>query len=219
MTMTPASSKTTALKTWGLSLHWAVAALAAAFALLAAPSAKADPAAEAYVQKLADEVFTILNADATDAEKRQGLRNFIDRNVDTRRIGRFTLGPYARQISRETFNEFATLFKQYATAVYEAQLENYSGERLVVFDSLDRSARDVIVRSRIAGNPDYNDLVVNWRVLRVDSGFAIVDVGAQDIWLSVEQRSQFTSIVANNGGGERGVRALINELKAQLTRS
>ena len=41
------------------------------------------------------------------------------------------------------------------------------------------------------------------------------DAGADNIWLGIEQRSQFESIIANNGGGVAGIDALIAELKAK----
>ena len=44
----------------------------------------------------------------------------------------------------------------------------------------------------------------------------VVDAGADNIWLAIEQRSQFTSIIANNGGGAKGIDALLEQLREQV---
>ena len=45
---------------------------------------------------------------------------------------------------------------------------------------------------------------------------SIFDAGANEIWLAIEQQEQFTSIIANNGGGVKGIDALIEDMKARL---
>jgi phospholipid transport system substrate-binding protein len=57
---------------------------------------------------------------------------------------------------------------------------------------------------------------VHWRVYRHRDGhLTIVDVGADNIWLAIEQLEQFTSVIANNGGPPAGIDALIADLKEQ----
>lgn len=181
--------------------------------------ANADDAAERYVQIILDEAEPALAA-ATQEERLAGIAALVDTHVDMRRTAMFTLGQYARRITNAQKDAFLPLFREYATLVYQDALSEYSGQALVVTGSVDRSARDIIVISKVKGaepGDRFADLVVQWRVYRNRDGvMKIVDAGAADIWLAIEQRSQFTSIIANNGGGEQGMDALLRELRNRV---
>lgn len=197
-----------------------LAALAAMIgALFATAPAAADEAAEAYVQAILDEADPVLKA-SDEAERLAGIEALVDKYVDMRRIGMFTLGQYARQITDEQKEEYLPLFKEYATLIYRDSLTNYSGQTLRVAGSIDRSARDIIVSCNVVDaqpGDQFADITVYWRVYRSREGdMTIVDAGADNIWLAIEQRSQFTSIIANNGGGTAGIDALIAEIRDQV---
>ncbi len=197
----------------------AALALAAAAALAAATGARADDAAERHVQGILDEAAPALDAPSREAML-DGIAALVDKHVDLRRVGRFTLGQYARQMTEAQAEVFYPLFTEYATLVYQQTLADYSGQRLEVTGSIDRSARDIIVNSKIVDarpGDQFADLVVHWRVYRSrDGDMTVVDAGANNVWLAIEQRSQFTSVIANNGGGAKGVDALIEQLKTQV---
>lgn len=191
----------------------------AAIAATSLASARADEAAETFVRGILNEANPVFKATSKEA-RFDGIASLVDKYVDMRRVGLFVLGQYARQITDAQKEEYFPLFKKYATLVYQDALENYSGERLEVVDSVDRSEKDIIVNCRIAGakaGDDYADLIVHWRVYRDASGkMTIFDSGADQVWLAIEQQSQFKSVIANNGGGAAGIDALIADLKKRL---
>lgn len=195
-------------------------ALGAGMALGAATSAAlADDAAESFVAQILSEAEPILSA-PTEAELFDGIGALVDKYVDMRRVGRFTLGQYARQMTDEQAADYYPLFKTYATQIYQQSLANYSGEKLEVSGSVDRSERDIIVNSDIvtaAAGSAAADMIVHWRVYRdSDGNMTVVDAGANNVWLAIEQRSQFTSVIANNGGGAQGIDALIADIREQV---
>ncbi len=193
--------------------------VAALFAMFALAPAYADEAAEAFVQAVLDEAEPAFNLTDEDA-RLEAITALVDKYVDMRKVGFFTLGQYARRMSDEQKAAYFPLFRKYATLIYRDALSEYSGERLVVTNSIDRSERDIIVNSEVAGaqpGQQFANLVVHWRVYRSrDGAMSVVDAGANDIWLAIEQRSQFTSIIANNGGGAAGIDALIAQLRKQV---
>ncbi len=197
-----------------MKIFASIAAAAAAFGILA--SAAADDAAETFVQAILDEAEPHLAAQ-TESERFAGIATLVDQYVDMRRVSRFVLGKYARKLTDEQKQAYDPLFEKYATQVYQNVLSQYAGERLRVTGSVDRSERDIIVNSKIvnpAPGSDLRDVVVHWRVYRNRDGeLSIVDAGADNIWLALEQRSTFDSIIANNGGPPAGVDALIADLK------
>ena len=190
-----------------------------ALAAIAVQPAYADDAAEAFVQGILDEAEPILSEPNSDAFY-SGIENLVTQYVDMRRIGLFVLGQYARQMTDAQKEEYFPLFQRYATLIYRNTLSDYGGQRIVVTGSIDRSERDIIVNSKLA-NPEPGDAfanaVIHWRVYRDrDGNMSVVDAGADNVWLAIEQRSQFTSLIANNGGGEAGINALIAEIRKRV---
>ena len=177
--------------------------------------AAADDEAELFVQGILDQAEPHLAA-PTEKERFAGIAELVEQYVDMRRVSRFVLGQYARKLSDDQKAAYDPLFRQYATQVYQNVLSEYAGETLKVTGSVDRSERDIIVNSKIA-NPspgsNFADIVVHWRVYRNRDGeLAVVDAGADNVWLALEQRSTFTSVIANNGGPPAGIDALIADL-------
>lgn len=194
-----------------------IAAAIAGAAVLFGGAAYADKPAEAYMQKTLDEAFEILTVDGqTDASRNTRIYDFIDQHVDARRVALFALGLYRRQASDTQLAEYNCLFADYVNTIYKKQLDQYSGERLTVTGSIDRRANDIIVFSEVTDAPpssQFAGLVVNWRLYKNSAGkYAIVDVGADDIWLAIEQRGQFASVIADAGAGQRGVDELLKRL-------
>lgn len=196
------------------------ASLAGAAALaFAAQPAFADDAAETYVQGILDEAAPILSG-ADHDQMLDGIESLVDKYVDMRRIGRFVLGQYARQMTEAQEAAYFPLFERYAKMIYRNTLTDYAGERIAVTGSIDRSERDIIVNSKLV-NPEPGsaaaNAVIHWRVYRDrDGNMTVVDAGADNVWLAIEQRSQFGSIISNNGGGEKGIDALIAEIKTRV---
>lgn len=194
-----------------------IAAIVAA-AAISAP-AYADEAAEQFVAKILVDANAVFSAPDVPT-RNAGIEKLVDQYVDMNRVARFALGQYVRQASDEQMAVYLPLFRKYATSVYQSTLDPYSGEALEVIDSVDRSARDFIVNSKVVGakpGSQYADLVVHWRVYRsADGKQSVIDAGASGVWLAIEQQSTFKSVIANNGGGAAGIDALIADLKAKV---
>ena len=201
------------------AFHFAAAFASASMLALASQPAAADQASEAYMQSILDEAEPLLALGDHDAML-DGIEKLVGEYVDMRRIGRFVLGQYARQMTDEQAEQYFPLFTRYATLIYRNTLSDYAGERLTVTGSVDRSERDIIINSKLA-NPEpgsaYANTVIHWRIYRSRDGeLSVVDAGADNVWLAIEQRSQFASIISNNGGGVKGIDALIAEIRDRV---
>ncbi len=196
-----------------------VLAIALCAASAFAAPASADEAAEAFVQNVLNEAEPILELE-DQAALFDGIESLVDKYVNMRRVGFFVLGQYARQMTDAQKEEYFPLFEEYATRIYQNTMSNYSGQKLVVTGSNDRSERDIIVNSRVAdpGAGDaMADTIFHWRIYRNSDGeMSVFDAGANGVWLAIEQQSQFKSVIANNGGGEAGIQVLIDQLREQV---
>jgi len=65
---------------------------------------------------------------------------------------------------------------------------------------------------RDGGSP----ISVNWRVVNDQGTYKILDVNIVGAWMSIEQQSQFASIINRNGGKPESI---ITHLQQQLAKS
>lgn len=196
---------------------------AAAFVLFAAAApARAEmqkitshdvPAAESYVQNLANEVMAVLNSGQSEQAKEQRIRQMIDADLDAEAIAKYTLGSLWRQATPAEFEQFVGLLRDYASSFYEGQLNKYAGARLTVTGSAASGAKAVVVGSTIDKLKDNEPIQIDWLVVRSAGGFKLLDFRFEGIWLAKSWGDQFASIVSQNGGR---FQALNDHLKQQL---
>ncbi len=86
----------------------------------------------------------------------------------------------------------AGLFVKYA--------KEFAGNRIEVTGSKARSASDVIVSSKVPFANGKAPLDVQWRLLKSGGGYKIFDVRVLGIWLAIQQRSEFVSVIKRNNG-------------------
>lgn len=173
-----------------------------------------DASAESFVATQSQRALAILNNRALPpAAKASQFRGFVNQAVDVPRVTTFVLGKYARTATPAQRTQFAQVFREYASNVYENRLDEYRGERFTVTGSTVARPGDVVVNSTISGGQLRSPEVVRWRLYRAGSSWRVVDVQVRGVWLAVTQQSDFTSTIDNAGGR---VDVLINQLRRQV---
>jgi phospholipid transport system substrate-binding protein len=196
----------------------AMAAFTIVLATLASPKAMAAAAnpAEAFVQQNIDRGYDILNNKSLSTQQRRNqFRDFMLSLTDTRRIGMFTLGQYARGASKADTDAFVAAFSDYAIAVYESRLSKYSGQSLKVTGSIQRAPDDVVVNADVVNPeaPNAQPIHAAFRVRKNAEGRSIVtDIQIEGVWLALSERSDFTGFLQQHGGS---IRALTENLHVQ----
>ncbi len=191
--------------------------------LFAAPMALVRPAAAANVAEafVADNIHKGLevlnNKKLSTVQRRDQFETFLLGLVDVRRIGLFTLGQYRRGAPPEDLDAFIAAFRNYAVAAYQSYFARYSGQTLTVTGSTERSPTDFIVATQLVDpNSSQPPLEVDFRV-RTDTGKPVlVDVSVSGIWLSLEERDQFTAFLGQNGGNIRTLITHLSDLAVNL---
>lgn len=189
-------------------------ALIGAFTLtFAAAQAQDASEAEAFVERNAQEVITLLQSyddgETDRATVQAELRAKVDELADVDRISEFVLGRYRRGADAAEIAAFKEVFREYAISVYERELGNYAGQDLTVRGSVARRDDDIIVQTTVNGGDDAYD--VNWRVLSSEGGLKVVDVEVMGVWLAQNQREQITSIIGNAGGNISAATDVLSE--------
>ena len=143
--------------------------VAASLALSVSLPAFADQASEDYVRENANHALSMLNDPELDSlERREAFQGLMNQFTDLERVSRFVIGRYARVFNDQEFDAYYDAYARYALATYEAELDKYRGEEIVVTGSTDRNDRDSIVET-VVRRPT-GDLPVRWRVLSTDDG-------------------------------------------------
>ena len=81
--------------------------------------------AKAFVTELADEAITILRTQSARTDREDGFRKLLDERANMRRIARFTLGTFARKISKEDFEVYQGLLNELIIKVYANRLGEF----------------------------------------------------------------------------------------------
>lgn len=170
-----------------------------AAAFVSVTPAYADADAERFAQGLIDRGVGILRNTA-DPQRRAKFRDFILQYADARKTALFTLGNYRRGAPDADVEAFVLAFTNYATAVYEARLDQYKGQTLKVTGSIDNKPGDITVNMVVVDPAAREPLRVAFRLLGGNGAYKFVDVQVVGIWLSIEQKEQFSGFLSKNGG-------------------
>lgn len=204
------------LRTVAPFLHQPMLVLAVLVILLPGLSHAATSAAEAraFIVTLADEAIAALTPpDISREERERRCRELLRANFAVETIGQFVLGRHWRAATPDERNEFMSLFEQFVVGTYADRFSRYTGQKLDVYDATtEPETGDVFVKSQIeraGGAP----VQVGWRVRQMPDGLKIVDVSIEGVSMGVTQRSDFASVIRNNGGTLAG---LIDEMRKRV---
>jgi len=185
---------------------------------LLAPSlgtvARAATPAESFVSDNIQKGLQILGN--RGPQRASQFESFLDTLTDINRIGRFTLGNARRTASPADIAAFDAAFKNYAVAVYQSRLSTYSGQTLKVTGSTQNAPGDFTVMTvTVDPRADKNQqpLTVGFRVVTEQGRMVVIDVSVAGVWLSIEERDQFSAFLSQHNGS---IPALITHLE-QLT--
>jgi phospholipid transport system substrate-binding protein len=182
----------------------------------ASAQASRDPQAEQFVQTRAQKVITVLaDKGQSIAQKKATFHQAIDDLADVPKITNFVLGKYARTVTPDQRQRFASAFRVYAESVYQNRISDYHGEVLKVTGSTVRKPGDVIVNTTISGGQVGQPLPVAWRVMGAGTSWKVVDVQFKGVWLAITQQQDFVSTIDNAGGN---IDVLISQLQRDAQR-
>lgn len=197
------------------------AAFVALFAAWVSP-AWADASSEAFVKENLQRALKELS-DPTLSPEQQTERfgALMDEFADLPRIAEFVVGRYAGKLRKDPvlYREWRDAFREYALTVYEGQLDRYRGESAKILsgtqDTTINGRRYSVVPTEIT-QPNGRSLTVNWRLIKTDGGWRVVDValraGDNTVWLGIQQRQDFLAVLGKNNGD---VRALIEDVRSR----
>ena len=175
--------------------------------------AEKSPEAEAFVMDVSNQVIEILNL--TNAqEKEDEFRVLLNNKANLKRIAAFTLGKYRRQLSLTELQEFQSLFETMITKVYANRLGSYEDQKIVVLGS-EKKKKDYLVETELRFNDGSDPIAIVWRLRQEKDGrITLFDLRVLGIWMALEQRETFLSILKNNN---EDFNVLLDNLRQQIS--
>ncbi len=115
-------------------------------------------------------------------------------SIDVPAVARFTLGKHARRISDDESRRFTAAFDGFIASTFQKHRDDFTNAEMEVIGSVDRSATDSIVETRVTP-PGKDEMTVRWRVMERDGEWRVVDIEVLGLWLAIEQRAQIAAIL------------------------
>ncbi|MDA0663678.1 MAG: ABC transporter substrate-binding protein, partial [Proteobacteria bacterium] len=129
--------------------------------LLAGPAAADE---SEFIQTLANRAIEVLADGSVTLEQREErFRSLLQDSFAMRRIGRFVVGCYWRDITPDQQAEYQELFAAWVLNTYSTRLGGYSGQQFIIDSTAEASKTDRYVRTRIV-QQDAPPLRCDWRV-------------------------------------------------------
>jgi phospholipid transport system substrate-binding protein len=179
--------------------------------VLVSPAQPAENDPAAFLQTLANDVIAVLSDGALDQTSRESaIRKLLRRGIDLHAVSRFVLGRYWRMAKDSEKKEFLLLFEDYLVAMFSRRLGKFSSEGLVVTGQREDGADGAMVHSRITPL-DGPTIKLDWRLKLPDEGWLVVDTLVEGVSLAMTQRTEFASMIRNNGGHVEGLLAKLRK--------
>lgn len=198
-----------------ISRRTLLASAAALPLVLGMPSiaAASQEAARAFITQLGKETVDSLKAGDL-AQRRSRMEDILRRGFDFNSIGRFVLGRHWNTAAPKQREEFLVVFADFVSKSYSRRLaEEASVTAFDITNLRDLGEGDYLVQTAIK-RPSGTPLSYEWRVRAAQAEPKIVDVVVEGVSLLITQRSDFASVISQNG-----MDGLIRSLKEKAAAS
>jgi phospholipid transport system substrate-binding protein len=191
----------------------AAAPLLAAMAGAAQAQTVTPDAARAFIQQSGQQLVSIVNSSASQAQKADELRDLVNRIVAVDQVGDYVLGRYLNALTPQQHQKFQTLFHQLLSYNITYQIKAYQGLSFTV-NGAAQQGNDMVVDTTIT-SPGKQPADVGWAVDEVNGSPKIVDVIVAGTSLRITTRNDYSGVITDHGGQ---VSALMDAMQGQITR-
>jgi len=167
--------------------------------------------ASTFVQSLGSRAIEIITDKAlTPADREARFHAMFVDSFDVPTIGRFVLGRHWRTATDPQRAEFLKLFENMIVKIYTNRFSDYKGEQFAVSNS--RNTGDSVMVTVNITRPSGGEPVrVDWRVVKVDGAYKVVDVVVEGVSMSLTQQQDFSAVIQRNGGQIEPLLAVMRE--------
>jgi phospholipid transport system substrate-binding protein len=168
--------------------------------------------AEAFISALADQAIEAMTMPGVSKLNRvKRFRVLLNENFAVKTIARYVIGRYWKRATESEKKEYLNLFQEMLAVTYVNRFSEYAGENLKVIKSSVSNAKDVVVHSQLV-HDESQPVNVDWQVRSKDNiTFKIIDIMVEGVSLGKTQKSEFSSVIRQNGGKVEGLLAVLRK--------
>lgn len=155
--------------------------------------------AKTFVESVASKVVAnIKDPHLNEGQRLQRYGQIFDYALDSRLIARIAIGHHLRKATPEQKVQYFKDFQSYIIDIYADRFGGHADAKLEVLSKMRTTKNDTLVSAKIKG-PNLSPKDVIFRVRNSDGKFKIVDVTVDGVSLVLTKRSEFNSLVYNQG--------------------
>ena len=170
--------------------------------------------AQNFVQNLRNQTLGS-GTENHDSMKKIGMEKFnqvVKKDFALDIIARFVLGRTWRTLTPKQRQNYQHVFTEYVLVVYDHQISQYGSFNVVLSGHPVPVGRgDILVMTKAVTDRSTQPVEIGWRVSRIRGKLKIVDVVIEGVSMLQTQRSEFSSVVRQNG-----FQGLMKQLKAKV---
>lgn len=191
------------MQTRRFAIALASVALAAVLSVSPLAGSKADTEqASTFLDSVREQAITGLTDTTRSDEEREALfRSLLNETFDIRRIGRFVVGRYWRQAEAEDQEAFLQAFEDAIVQRFLPLFSQYKGEQLIIGEARpdSKNPKFTVVNSTYIDSQS-REVKADWRLLQRDGRYKVFDVVVEGVSMAITLRSEYASVIKNQGG-------------------
>jgi len=191
------------MQTRRFAIALASVALAAVLSVSPLAGSKADTEqASTFLDSVREQAITGLTDTTRSDEEREALfRSLLNETFDIKRIGRFVVGRYWRQAEAEDQEAFLQTFEDAIVQRFLPLFSQYKGEQLIIGEARpdSKNPKFTVVTSTYIDSQS-REVKADWRLLQRDGRYKVFDVVVEGVSMAITLRSEYASVIKNQGG-------------------
>ena len=137
----------------------------------------------------------------SDEDREMLFRSLLNETFDIRRIGRFVVGRYWRKAEADDQEAFLLAFEDAIVQRFMPLFSQYKGEQLIIGDAApDRKNPKFTVVTSTYIDAQGREVKADWRLLERDGDYKVFDVVVEGVSMAITLRSEYSSVIKNQGG-------------------
>lgn len=180
----------------------AILGLVTTFVALGPSGASANTARE-FIRETADQVLVILDDKSLDSPKKIArIEDLANQRFDFPTVTRLALAQNWKKLSDAQKADFTKEFKKHLSVTYGKNIDNYADQKVDITADREEPRGDWTVQTEIVGSEPGSEIMVDYRLRKIDGEWKIIDVVVERVSLISNFRSQLRELISAQGVDE-----------------
>ena len=156
--------------------------------------------AREFIRETADQVLVILDDGTLDSPKKIArIEDIAAQRFDFPTVTRLALAQNWKKLSEAQKSEFTKEFQKHLSVTYGRNIDNYADQKVEITSDRAEPRGHWTVQTQIVGNEPGSEIMVDYRLRKIDDQWKIIDVVVERVSLVSNFRSQLRELISAQG--------------------